>query len=259
MKNISAKKPIFDLKRSSHALAAIGQEFPLALIETDPRTALITLAFMFSNSAAMRCHQFGLATSQLALFAAQPFAGIDAEIYHELRKHVTDYRDYCLQLDGENAQGRSTFHVKKSLDQADGFAEDSTTVIDPFDTDSDNETLSDYQRMIVMLTFILTSSEAVYELEQVTRSVQKQLHTKSRPSNNSRSGNVFQIELPETTADVRAEVVALLEAGGWAPERLSDSVLEVRGRRNAGLDERQKPNGKDKNSRLAGGAPDGQK
>ncbi len=195
MKNIFAKKPTFDLKRSGHALAAIGQEFPLELIETDPRTALITLAFMFSNSSAMRCQEFGMATSQLALFAAQPFAGIDADHYHELRKLVTDYRNYCLQLDGEK-----TVHVKKSLDQADGFADDSVTVVAQADKNSDNETLSDYQRMIRMLTFILTSSEAVYELEQVTR-----------------------------------------------------------GRRNAGLDERKKPNGKDKNSRLAGGKPDGQK
>ncbi len=270
MKNITAKKPIFNLTRSNHALAAIGQEFPLQLIETDPRTALITLAFMFSNGNTMRCQQFGVATSQLAIFAAQPFAGIDADHYQLLRKRVTDYCNYCVQLDGENAKASSAVHTSESQDQADGFANDSQPAVATSENvasdnarsenDSDAE-ISDYQRMIRMLTFILTTAEAVFELEQVKRSVQKQLHTKSRPSSNARRGNVFQIELPETTATTRAEVIALLETAGWAPERLSDSVFEVRGRRNAGFDgvERQKPNGTDSTKTLAGGEPDSDK
>lgn len=270
MKNITTKKPVFDLSRSGHALAAIGQEFPLQLIDADPRTALITLAFLFSNSNALRCQNYGLATSQLALFAAAPFAGIDAEHYQELRRVVAEYRNYCLQLDGE-AQRHSDVHVNTSIDQADGFADDAQTVgkskadsdaqaLGQSQAESDAHIISDFQRMICMLTFILTASEAVYELEAVKRSVQKQLRTKSRPSSNSRRSNVFAIELPETTASVRAEVIALLEAAGWAPERLSDSVFEVRGRRNAGLEvERQKSNGADTATTLAGGEPDGQK
>lgn len=260
MKNIFAKKPTFDLTRSGHALAAIGEDFPLELIETDPRTALITLAFLFSNNTPMRCENYGLATTQLALFAAQPFAGIDADHYHALRTVVLEYRNYCLQLDGESAQGRNTtVHVGQSLDQADGFACDSQTVVDQLAEEPVSERLSDYQRMVSMLTFILTAAERVYELEQVKRSVQKQLHTKSDPSNNSRRGNVFQIELPETTAEIRSEVIALLEAAGWAPERLSDSVFEVRGRRNAGVDVESQKTNADAATTRAGGEPDGQK
>jgi len=235
MKNIIEKKPTFDLTRSGHALAAVGQEFPLELIRSDPRTALITLAFLFSNSNAMRCHSFGLATSQLAMFAAAPFASIDAKHYEELRKSVNSYRDYCLQLQKEMGQ-LSTQNQCRSIDQADGFAENRWQ----FDPQASGvATPSEYDHMIYLLTFVLSASERAYELEQVTRSVQKQLSTKNRSASTYNRGNVFEIVVPETSDQIRTEVVDLLETAGWAPEQLSESVFQVRGRCHAGFNSRR--------------------
>ncbi|CAN5525781.1 hypothetical protein BH10CYA1_BH10CYA1_32320 [soil metagenome] len=238
MKNYFAKQqqqqqqqqqPVFDLSRSGHALAAIGAEFPLELIQSDPRTALITLALLFSNSNPMRCENFGLASTQLALFAAAPHAGIDAKHYDQLRKTVNEYRDYCLQLLEQEAIVGSMVagsqNLSTSIDQADGFADENPQLNDQEDIDI----ICGYDRMVTMLTFILAAAEAIYELQVVRRSVAKQLKTKNQPSNNSRAGNVFLLELPETSKTVTASVMELLKEAGWHPVQLGQFVIEVRG------------------------------
>lgn len=228
MKNNFAKQPVFDLSRSGHALAAIGGEFPLELIQSNPRTALITLALLFSNSNPMRCENFGLATTQLALFAAVPFADMNAKHYDQLRETVNEYRDYCLQLlEQEAMSGSSTTadSPSRSMDQADGFAVENSQL----DDQDDFDIISGYDRMVTILTFILATAETMYELQVVKRSVAKQLKTKNQPSNNSRAGNVFRIELPETSKRVTAGVMELLRQGGWHPELLAQSVIEVSG------------------------------
>jgi hypothetical protein len=227
--NFAQQQPVFDLSRSGHALAAIGGEFPLELIQSSPRTALITLALLFSNSNPMRCENFGLATTQLALFAAAPFANMNAKHYEQIRETVTEYRDYCLQmleqepLSGSNMVAGS-HNLSTSIDQADGFANEN----DQFEDDEEIDIISGYDRMVTMLTFILSAAETIYGLQVVKRSVAKQLKTKNQPSKNSRAGNVFRIELPETTKKITDAVMELLRQSGWHPQQLAQFVIEVR-------------------------------
>jgi hypothetical protein len=128
-------KPTFILNRSGHLLDAIGKDFPLALIKSDPRTALITLAFMFSNNDPMRCDNFGLAATQLALFAAAPHAGITSTVYEQLKTTVESYRDYCRQLQA---------------------------------TEQDTE---GYEDMVQLLSFILDEASAENEKQSIEPSV----------------------------------------------------------------------------------------
>ncbi len=135
MNKITTTKPTFNLNRSTEALGVIGEEFPLELIEDDSRTALLTLAFMFSNGSAMRCDQFGLATTQLALYAAAPFAQTSVGDYDALRATVAEYHGYCVSLAQE--------HRHFGADVANG-----------------------YERMASMLAFILESAATQFTVDK---------------------------------------------------------------------------------------------
>lgn len=89
--------PVFDFNRS-RSLSPLDAQLEPELFEDEANTALLTLAFLLSSDNPMKCDRFGLAASQLAMFAAGPHAVLAKSHYLHLQRTVDEYKQYCEQL-----------------------------------------------------------------------------------------------------------------------------------------------------------------
>lgn len=121
----SLPKAFLNLNRHGDMMDVIGSDFPLELMQSNHRTALITLAMLFSNNLPQCVHVYGLAASQLAMFAAQPHGVLPKSDYDRLRFDVDQYRNYFVEADaGEPEKGydRMAHFLSFILDEAEKAA-----------------------------------------------------------------------------------------------------------------------------------------